>query len=63
MNRIRNLRKRKGLTMKALGQKIGRTEACICQYETGIRTPPVAVAKRMAVALGCVWEEIYEDEE
>ena len=49
--------------MKQLGQKVGKTEACICQYETGIRTPPVSVARRLAVALGCIWEELYEDDE
>ena len=63
MNRIRALRKARGLTMRQLGQQIGKTEACICQYETGIRVPPVSVAKKLAVALGCVWEEIYSDEE
>ena len=63
MNRIRSLRKARGMTMKQLGQKVGKTEACICQYETGIRTPPVSVARRLAVALGCIWEELYEDDE
>jgi transcriptional regulator with XRE-family HTH domain len=63
LSRLRRLRKKKGLTMKELGQKVGKTEACICQYETGIRTPPVSVAKKLAAALGCVWEELYEEDE
>lgn len=49
--------------MKQLGKQIGKTEACICQYETGIRTPPVSVAKKLAKSLGCVWEELYEDDD
>lgn len=61
MNKIRSLRKLNGLTMKQLGQKVGKTEACICQYETGVRVPPVSVAKKLAQALGCGWEELYEE--
>lgn len=63
MNKIRRLRKLRGLTMKQLGKQVGKTEACICQYENGLRNPPVPVAKKLAQSLGCVWEELYEDDE
>lgn len=63
MSRIRELRKRKGLTMKQLGEKVGKTEACICQYETGLRTPPVKVAMKIAKSLDCVWEELYLEDD
>ncbi len=38
-NRIRELRKSRGLTMKQLGEKLGLAESTISQYETGKRQP------------------------
>lgn len=63
MSKIRRLRLKRGMTMKQLGERVGKSEACICLYETGGRTPPVKVAKKLAAALGCVWEELYEEDE
>lgn len=39
MIRIRELRKKCGITMKELGEKIGVAESTISQYETGKRQP------------------------
>lgn len=39
VNRIRELRKEKNLTMKQLGDKLGFSEVTISQYETGKREP------------------------
>lgn len=38
-NRIREVRKSRGLTMKQLGKEIGVTESAISQYETDKRQP------------------------
>ena len=38
-NRIRELRKQRGYTMKELGQMIGLAESTVSQYETGKRQP------------------------
>lgn len=38
-NRIREIRKERGLTMKELGMAIGLAESTISQYETGKRQP------------------------
>ena len=38
-NRIRALRKQKGITMKQLGAVVGLAESTISQYETGKREP------------------------
>lgn len=38
-NRIRELRKQRGLTMKQLGNVVGLAESTISQYETGKREP------------------------
>lgn len=63
MTKLRELRKSKGMTMKELGAAIGKTESCISLYETGVSVPPVRVARKIANVLGCVWEELYEDDE
>lgn len=39
MNKIREARKAKSLTMKALGQIIGVAESTVSMYETGKREP------------------------
>ena len=38
-NRIRELRKQKGITMKQLGEVVDLAESTISQYETGKRQP------------------------
>lgn len=38
-NRIREIRKQHGITMKQLGQELGLGESTISQYETGKRQP------------------------
>ena len=38
-NRIRELRKKKGITMKQLGEVVDLAESTISQYETGKREP------------------------
>lgn len=38
-NRIRTLRKMRGITMKQLGEVVGLAESTISQYETGKRQP------------------------
>lgn len=38
-NRIREVRKQHGLTMKQLGEKVGLSESAISQYENGKRQP------------------------
>ena len=38
-NRIREIRKKHGITMKQLGQELGLGESTISQYETGKRQP------------------------
>ena len=39
VNRIRELRKRKNLTMKQLGEYLGMAENVVSRYETGKRQP------------------------
>lgn len=53
MNRIREARKRRGLTMKKLGELVGASEASISQYETGKHEPDNETIVKIADAL-CV---------
>lgn len=62
MTNMRKLRLKKGLTLKQVGKRIGRTEGCISNYETGQRKLPVATAKKLADEYGCSWPELYEGE-
>ena len=45
---MRSLRKAKGLTMKALGEKLGVAEVTISTYETGKREPPLDMLCKIA---------------
>lgn len=49
---IREYRKKKGLTMKQLGEAIGVSESSISLYETGKRTPDIDLLMSMADVLG-----------
>ena len=49
---IREYRKRKGLTMKQLGEAIGVSESSISLYETNKRTPDIDLLLSMSDVLG-----------
>lgn len=48
---IKSARKARGLTQRALGEKIGKGFSTIQKYENGIIQPPISVIKDIAVAL------------
>ena len=50
---IKTLREEKGLSQKALAERVGVTDAYITMLETGVRkNPSLAVLQRLAKALG-----------
>lgn len=52
-NRIKELRKEKGMTADELGEKIGRDRATIYRYESErLKKMDVDILKRLADALG-----------
>lgn len=51
-NRIRELRKSKGITMKQLGQVVDLAESTISQYETGKREPDNETLLRISEYFG-----------
>jgi transcriptional regulator with XRE-family HTH domain len=51
--RIKEIRKKCGLTQKELGERVGVSEAAISQYESGKRRPDYEIVLRMADYFGC----------
>jgi transcriptional regulator with XRE-family HTH domain len=49
---IRNLRKARHLSQRALGDKSGVGRSAIAQYEAGRNEPPLEIARKLAEALG-----------
>lgn len=49
--KIRSMRKEKGLTQKALGDLLGVTQATVGQYETNPKPPKIETLQRIAIAL------------
>ena len=49
---LRDLRKQKGLTLRALGDQAGLDLKTIWRYEQGLFTPKWTNAKKLAAALG-----------
>ncbi len=58
---IKKLRKEKGLTQKALADKLGCSQANLAQYETGKRIPKAETRRRIAKALD-VEESLLKDD-
>ena len=59
-DRIRALRKEKGLTQKELAQKLGVSASMIGQYETSVRKPKFETVEKIADALGVNTMEIVD---
>ena len=49
---LRDARRRRGLTLKAVAQEAGVTESFLSQVERDIASPSIATLRRIAVALG-----------
>lgn len=48
MNRLRELRKNHGLTLKELGKKVSMHDNALSQYETGKRNPSLKTWQQLA---------------
>ena len=62
--RIKEARKKAGLTQKELGERLGLSFQSIAQWENDLRRPKIDTVKRIATALDCSvewlmgWDEI-----
>lgn len=60
MNRIRDIRKARGLTQKQLADKIGANQSTVSKIEKGIANPTQQIMTRLADALDVEPIEFYE---
>ncbi len=60
--RMRELRKAKGMTMKALGEVLGVAESTISQYETGKREPDFEILLKASEYFGVTVDYLLERE-
>ncbi len=59
--RIRRIRKERGLTQKELGQKMGVADSAIRRYESDRAIPRPGTIEKMAIALGCQASDLSLD--
>lgn len=59
--KIKNARKKAGLTQKALAQKTGLATGTIQQYEYGDYKPKIEQLRRIAAALGVYISDLVDD--
>lgn len=61
-DRLRNVRKARGLSQDEMGALIGTSKQVISRYETGQRTPKITVVNQYASKLGISLNELMGDE-
>ncbi len=59
-HRLRHLRRRRGLTLRQLGEALGRPASYLSQLENGHREPRLSTVQKLADALGCAPAELLE---
>jgi len=60
-NRIKELRTAQGLTSERVSLKAGCSVTYVNKLERGLRNPGLALARRIAVALGVSLDEVFPD--
>lgn len=62
MTRLREIRKRCGITQMQLAEIIGVDQSTISQWETGHALPSLKIAVKLANALGCKVDDLIKEE-
>jgi len=60
--KLREMRKRLGMTLEDISQKTGFTKSFISQIENGKNSPSISSLKKICYALGTTISELFEDE-
>jgi transcriptional regulator with XRE-family HTH domain len=60
--KLREFRKKLGLTLEDISQKTGFTKSFISQIENGKNSPSISSLKKICYALGTTISELFEDE-
>lgn len=58
---IRNLREHRGITQVQLAEKVGITQAMLCQIERGTKNPSLQVGAEIAKSLSCKVEDLLAE--
>ena len=58
-NRIKELRKKKGLSQTELAKLAGTTQNTISSLETGQYSPTAYLSGLLCIALECKWEDCF----
>jgi transcriptional regulator with XRE-family HTH domain len=59
-SRLREARKRKGLSQRALARALGISESRLCNWESGYAQPSAEHLYVLCKVLGCGFEELFE---
>ena len=59
LNQLRTIMAQRGMTGIQLARAAGVSDAAICRYAQGERTPPIDIAYRIAFALGCDVRDVF----
>jgi transcriptional regulator with XRE-family HTH domain len=57
-NRIKEVRKQKGITQKELASRLGVVPSAISQFESGDGNMKIETLEKIAVALGCEFSDL-----
>ncbi len=60
---FKQAREKKLLTQQQLAELVGVDRTLISKIESGVSTPSVATAKKIAAVLGFKWTRFFEDED
>lgn len=58
VNKLREIRKSKGMTQEALSKAAKINRVNIAKYETGVSSPTLKSAEKLAAALGVTVDEL-----
>ena len=58
---IRNLREHRGITQVQLAEKVGITQAMLCQIERGTKNPSFQVGAEIAKSLSCKVDDLLAE--
>lgn len=56
------LREKSGMSQKALGKIVGKSQQAVAKWETGVSEPDIETMFTLANVFGCTLEELFEEE-
>lgn len=59
---IRRIRESRGVTQAHLAERVGISQAMLCQIERGTKNPSLQVGKEISIILGCTIDELMRED-